>query len=141
MGLRVCAHDRLDGSKPAATITRLMPNRLLPNLIAAGLLAGAGVAHAAEPITPPAPISVSPGTPTSVPNEPRPVPAAAQHPKPAPAAQSANCAELQRRYLQSQACFAPYRLANGGMDAEAFRHCTEVQDPSPRCGLPDLQQQ
>jgi len=117
-----------------------MANRVLSDLIVAVLLAGAGATHAAEPGPQPAPISVSPGTPTNVPNEPRPVPAAARGPKPAEPAPSASCGELQRRYLESQACFAPNRLANGGMDAEAFRHCTEVQDPSPRCGLPNLQQ-
>jgi hypothetical protein len=93
--------------------------------------------RADEAITPPAPISVSPGTPPSVPNVRLPAPA--RQGTPGEAARD-DCAERQRRYLQSQACFAPYRLANGGLDAEAFRHCTEVQDPSPRCGLPKLQQ-
>lgn len=49
-----------------------------------------------------------------------------------------DCETLQRRYLESQACFARYRLANGGLKAEASRRCTSVRDPSPRCGLPKL---
>jgi len=117
-----------------------MPTRALPTLFVAALLAGASATHAVEPSPQPAPISVSPGTQTNVPYEPRSVPAAAQGPKPAGPSPFASCAELQRRYLESQACFAPYRLANGGMDAEAFRHCIEVVDPSPRCGLPNLQE-
>ena len=31
-------------------------------------------------------------------------------------------------------------LIRGPEDIEDVRHCTDVQDPSPRCGLPDLQQ-
>jgi hypothetical protein len=80
--------------------------------------------------------SVSPGTPASAPRSARP----ATPVRSTAGNGSTDCAELQRRYLASQACFAPYRLANGGLGADAFRHCTVVQDPSPRCGLPHLQQ-
>ena len=114
--------------------------RTLPNLLVAGLLVTAASTRAAEPITPPGPISVSPGTPTKVPNERRRVPVDTQRSGSGDGTQQTDCAELQRRYLESQACFAPYRLANGGLDAEAFRHCSEVKDPSPRCGLPNLKQ-
>ena len=45
-----------------------------------------------------------------------------------------DCAALRRRYAQSQACFAPYRLANGGIRREAFRHCRNMPDPALTCG-------
>ncbi len=45
-----------------------------------------------------------------------------------------DCPALWRRYLDSQACFEPYRLANGGLKPEAFRHCKVVVSPAPRCG-------
>ena len=121
----------------------MSPPRVLI-LTAATLLGSAGALRAAEPsrteaITPPAPLSVSPGTPASAASMRRPTESAPPS-RPAAGSRSSDCAELQRRYLESQACFAPYRLANGGLDADAFRHCAVVQDPSPRCGLPHLQQ-
>jgi hypothetical protein len=48
-----------------------------------------------------------------------------------------NCAALRAKYMKSQACFEHYRLAGGGLKAEAFKHCQNVIDPSPQCG-PDL---
>ena len=113
-------------------------------ILIATLLGSAGALRAAEPgrteaITPPAPLSVSPGTPASAAALTGPTKSAPAM-RPAPPSGSSDCAELQRRYLESQACFAPYRLANGALDADAFRHCVAVQDPSPRCGLPHLQQ-
>ncbi len=39
------------------------------------------------------------------------------------------CQEEWRKYRESQACFAPYRLADGGIKAEAFKHCTELKQP------------
>lgn len=39
------------------------------------------------------------------------------------------CQEEWRKYQESQACFAPYRLANGGIKAEAFQHCVELKQP------------
>jgi hypothetical protein len=105
-------------------------------IAAAALLCSTAPLRAAEPITTPAPLSVSPGTPASAPRSARP----ATPVRSTAGNGSTDCAELQRRYLASQACFAPYRLANGGLGADAFRHCTVVQDPSPRCGLPHLQQ-
>jgi hypothetical protein len=47
------------------------------------------------------------------------------------------CAVLRKRYLDSQACFERYRLANGAVRQEGFKRCPNVVDPSPRCG-PDL---
>ena len=60
-----------------------------------------------------------------------PTPAAA-----APTGGQADCETSRRRYRESQECFAPFRLANGAVRAEAFKHCTVVPDPSVACGLP-----
>jgi hypothetical protein len=40
------------------------------------------------------------------------------------------CEDEMKRFRQSQDCFAPYRTANGGIRAEAFKHCTEVKMPT-----------
>jgi hypothetical protein len=45
-----------------------------------------------------------------------------------------DCDALRRRYAQSQACFAPYRLANGAVRPEAFERCREMPDPALTCG-------
>ncbi len=49
------------------------------------------------------------------------------------AAESGNkeskCEAEKRKYMESQACFAPYRNATGGIKAEAFQHCVEVLQP------------
>ncbi|KQW38984.1 DUF4124 domain-containing protein [Rhizobacter sp. Root404] len=47
-----------------------------------------------------------------------------------------DCAGWQRRYIESQECFAPYKLVNGGIKPEAFQRCTEVPDPATACGAP-----
>ncbi len=47
---------------------------------------------------------------------------------------SAACTALRRTYAQSQACFAPFRLANGGLRPEAFRRCKQIENPSVKCG-------
>jgi hypothetical protein len=39
------------------------------------------------------------------------------------------CRAEMRKYLESDACFARYRLANGGIKQEAYRYCTEVLQP------------
>lgn len=60
-------------------------------------------------------------------------PAAAAPPS-APVAASGKesaCEEAWRKYRESDACFAPYRLVNGGIKAEAFQHCAEVKQPPP----------
>lgn len=66
-----------------------------------------------------------------------PVPAApAVGPRP-PSAREGNCEDLVRRYRASQACFAPYRLANGALRPEAFILCgPDLPDPSVQCGVP-----
>ena len=50
------------------------------------------------------------------------------------AADSKACAQEWERFERSGACFAPYRLAGGGIKPEAFKHCTEV--PMPTCPNP-----
>ena len=47
---------------------------------------------------------------------------------------ASDCAELLRRYRESQECFAPYRMANGAIRPEAFQLCgPDVLDPSGQC--------
>jgi hypothetical protein len=53
---------------------------------------------------------------------------------PLPAAAGTNekesrCAAEMGKYMESQACFAPYRTATGGIKDEAFQHCVEVKEP------------
>jgi hypothetical protein len=47
---------------------------------------------------------------------------------------AADCTVLRKRYAESQACFAPYRLANGGLKPEAYKRCREIADPALKCG-------
>ncbi len=51
--------------------------------------------------------------------------------------ESQTCENLWRTYKKSQDCFAPYRTKRG-VRPEAFAVCTEVLDPSPKCGLPSV---
>lgn len=39
------------------------------------------------------------------------------------------CKKAWKKYKESEACFAPYKLVNCGIKAEAFKHCTEVKQP------------
>jgi len=39
------------------------------------------------------------------------------------------CEEQKKRFMESQACFQKFRLANGGVRPEAYQHCTEVKQP------------
>ena len=58
--------------------------------------------------------------------------------KPAPRAtrSASDCAELLRRYRESQECYAPYRMANGAVRQEGFVLCgPDVPDPSGQCVL------
>lgn len=74
----------------------------------------------------------------------RPAPPAGSRPVPAAGAgslsgstageQAADCVALRREYARSQACFAPYRLANGGMKPEAYKRCKPIENPSVQCG-------
>ena len=50
---------------------------------------------------------------------------------PAAAAQAGSeCEEQMQKYLASQECFAPYRLANGAIKQEAFEKCQAVSQPT-----------
>jgi hypothetical protein len=54
-----------------------------------------------------------------------------------PRGSAEDCRNWRQEYSNSQACFAPYRNARGGIKAEAFAVCgPEVLDPSQECGLP-----
>ena len=48
---------------------------------------------------------------------------------------ASDCASLRRQYAQSQECFAQYQNTNGSVKPGAYEKCTEVPDPSPKCGL------
>jgi hypothetical protein len=47
-----------------------------------------------------------------------------------PSQQQAECQAQLRAYRESIECFAPYRLANGGIRPEAFKVCKEVKQPA-----------
>jgi Domain of unknown function (DUF4124) len=54
-----------------------------------------------------------------------------QSASPPPAAQAGSeCEEQMKKYLASQECFAPYRLANGAIKPEAFDKCQAVSQPT-----------
>jgi hypothetical protein len=67
-------------------------------------------------------------TPEAKSNKPRsdsrPLPAAARTDD-----KESKCAAEMGKYMESQACFAPYRTATGGIKEEAFQHCVEVKEP------------
>jgi hypothetical protein len=61
-------------------------------------------------------------------------PAPTIQPAPRATKSSSDCAELLRRYRESQECFAPYRMANGAIRQEGFVLCgPDVPDPSGQC--------
>ena len=43
------------------------------------------------------------------------------------------CERQLAAYHASQACFAPYRMANGSLRAEAWEKCKDVPNPSGHC--------
>lgn len=47
-----------------------------------------------------------------------------------------DCQTLQRQFKESQDCFASFRREDGTLKPEAFQKCTDLADPSSRCGLP-----
>ena len=53
---------------------------------------------------------------------------------PASAPARTDCDTLQREYLDSLECFAPFVNANGTIKPNAFAVCKVVVDPSPKCG-------
>jgi hypothetical protein len=46
------------------------------------------------------------------------------------------CTMLRKRYAQSQACFARFRMKNHGLRPGAFKQCKQMKDPSSDCGPP-----
>ena len=44
------------------------------------------------------------------------------------------CDRLWRIFMESEECFAPYRLPSGGIKVEAYAACKEVKRPSVECG-------
>ena len=57
----------------------------------------------------------------------RPEPSA---PAPAAAQAGSECEEQMKKYAASQECFAPFRLANGAINPEAFQKCQVVSQPT-----------
>lgn len=56
-----------------------------------------------------------------------------------PATQRSNtggseCDRMWQEYFDSQVCFGPYYLQQGGIRAEAHSKCKEVKNPSQQCG-------
>lgn len=50
-----------------------------------------------------------------------------------PSDPEASCEDRLRQFRESQECFAPFRLATGGIKVEAFEQCTEILQPD--CAL------
>ena len=61
---------------------------------------------------------------------PPPAPAKTAAAPAAPLDKKKMCEEEWKRYRDSQACFGPYRTANGGIKAEAFQQCADVKQPA-----------
>jgi hypothetical protein len=57
-------------------------------------------------------------------------------PEPRRYSDMADCDAAFERYRESIDCFAQFRNQNGSVRAEAYRYCSPVLDPSPRCGPP-----
>ncbi len=45
-----------------------------------------------------------------------------------------DCEQLRRAYYESQECFAPFMLVDGGIRVEAYQYCRPIADPSSECG-------
>jgi len=72
-----------------------------------------------------------------VPQPPAAVPRSAGRAGPAPAARPgapADCDALQREYIESLECFAPFVNANGSVKPEGFATCKSVVNPTSKCG-------
>jgi hypothetical protein len=44
------------------------------------------------------------------------------------------CSMLRKKYAESEACFARYRMNNRGLRTGAFKRCKQLNDPSTECG-------
>ncbi|WP_413785880.1 DUF4124 domain-containing protein [Aquabacterium sp.] len=86
----------------------------------------------ARPISPVgAPASAPPASAASAPATKRP----AQVPN-----EQTDCETWQRLYMESLACFGPYRTVRGGVKPEAFEVCNVVPEPPPpavACAFPE----
>ena len=51
---------------------------------------------------------------------------------------ASDCAMRRKHYAESQACFAPYRVANGSVRPEAYQRCKDMPDPALTCGPPTV---
>lgn len=60
--------------------------------------------------------------------------APAARPAPRANAGGSECDRLWQEYHESQVCFGPYFLGQGGIRAEAYAKCKEVRNPSQQCG-------
>jgi Domain of unknown function (DUF4124) len=60
--------------------------------------------------------------------------AAAKRPAQTPDDQT-DCETWQRLFLESAACFGPYRTVRGATKPEAFDVCNVVLEPPPRCRI------
>ena len=107
-------------------MARLFDNKVIPASSDAPARATERIAEQASKTTP----TTTPTAPTAAP---APFPTAPKRPPRAPA-EDTDCATWRRLYLQSQDCFGPYRTARGATPAQAFEHCTSVNEPPPRCG-------
>ncbi len=111
---------------PGATASAVSPGSAVASAVSPGSTAASAVApgRAAPPIRPAAPARRS-----------APAKATAGSLSGATtASEAADCASKRRAYLESQACFERYRLANGAIRTEANGRCRPVVDPSPQCG-------
>jgi hypothetical protein len=70
--------------------------------------------------------------PEARPANPGAAPANANTPAPMVSENTADmtCEEQWQRYNASQACFAPYRMANGAIRPEAFDNCVAIPQPA-----------
>ena len=64
-------------------------------------------------------------------------PAAVKRPEQMPNDQT-DCETWQSLYLESMACFGPYRTVRGGYKVEAYALCKEVPEPPPYRCLPRI---
>lgn len=60
--------------------------------------------------------------------------APSSRPAPRAATGGSECERLWQEYHESQVCFGPYFLGQGGIRAEAYSKCKEVRNPSQQCG-------
>lgn len=95
-------------------------------VLVAGLMAGAGAAVAAQP-------NARSGADGSAAQRPRVV----QSPKLDDAGADNSCEAQWQRFNEAYACLEPYRIKEGRVRAEGFKHCPVLAQPD--CPPPDTQ--